>query len=150
MPRVKLHEQKTYEFIYHATVQARDLNSTEHMDHKVLLDLIQDARTTIFHALGMKESCIDGGQTGVILSDLIVNYRAEGFAFDKLTIETHFGEFNEKNFRIFFRICKDEGKCLVALVEAGFVVYDYRNRNVARMPESFQRAIALAGTNHGN
>lgn len=150
MPRVKLHEQKTYEFIYHVTVQARDVNSAGHMDHKVILDLIQDARTTILHALGMKESSIDGGQTGVILADLAVNYRAESFAFDKLTVETHFGEYNENNFRIFFRICKDDGKCLVALVEAGFVVYDYRNRIIARMPESFQRAIALAGANHGN
>ena len=145
MPRVKLHELNKYEFRYHVTVQARDVNATEHLDHKVVLGMIQDARTTIFHTLGMKESSIDGGQTGVILADLVVNYKAEVFAFEKLWVESHFGEFEEKGFRIFFRISKDEGKCLVALIEAGFVVYDYRTRTVARMPASFPRTIALAG-----
>ena len=144
MPRVNLIELKKYEFRYHVTVQARDVNSTEHLDHKVVLGMIQDARTNIFHVLGMKESSIDGGRTGVILADLVVNYKAEVFTFEKLWVESHFGEFDEKSFRIFFRISKDEGKCLVALIEAGFVVYDYLKRSIAQMPESFRRAIALA------
>ncbi len=148
MPRVKLHEQNEYEFIHHVTVQARDVNATDHLDHKVVLSMIQDARTTILHALGMKESSINNGHTGVILADLVVNYKAEVFAFEKLWVESHFGEFEEKSFRIFFRISKDEGKRLVALIEAGFVVYDYLTRSVARMPESFPEAITLAGAQH--
>jgi len=144
MPRVKLHELNKYEFRYHITVQERDVNSTEHLDHKVVLGMIQDARTTILHGLGMKESCIDAGHTGVILGDLVVNYKAEVFAFEKLCVETHFGDFDEKSFRIFFRISKDEGTCTVALIEAGFVIYDYLKRSVAQMPESFRRALVLA------
>lgn len=109
--------------------------------------MIQDARTTIFHTLGMKESSIDGGQIGVIMGDLVINYKAEVFAFEELTVETHFGEFDEKSFRIFFRICKDDGKCLVALIETGFIVYDYLKRSIVRMPEPFARDIAEAGAN---
>lgn len=145
MPRVKLQELNGYEFRYHVTAQVRDVNATEHLDHKVILAMIQDARTSILHDLGMKESSIDGGRTGVILADLVVNYKAEVFAFEKLWVESHFGEFDEKSFRIFFRISKDEGKSLVALIETGFVVYDYHTRSVARMPASFPGAIALAG-----
>lgn len=145
MPRVMMNEQPEYEFTYHVTVQARDVNSTEHLDHKVLMAMIQDARTNILHDLGLKESSIDNGHVGVILADIAINYRAEVFAFEKLTVESHYGEFDEKSFRIHFRIRKDGGRCLVALIEAGFVVYDYLNRSVTRMPESFPAAIAAAG-----
>lgn len=144
MPRVRLNELKKYDFRYHLTVQARDVNSAGHLDHKAVIGIIHDARAQIFHTLGMEESNIDDGHTGIIMADLVVNYKAEVFAFEQLSVESHFGGFDEKSFRMFSCVRKDEGECLVALVEAGFVIYDYLKRSVAPMPESFPGAIAAA------
>ena len=144
MSRVKLSELTKYDFFYYMTVQARDENSAGHLDHAALVGIIHDARATIFHSLGMKESNISDGHIGIIMADLIVNYKAEVFAFEKLTVEMHFGEFDEKSFRIFSRVLKDEGEQLVALVETGFVIYDYLKKSIACMPESFARTIASA------
>jgi acyl-CoA thioesterase FadM len=146
MPRVKLQEQKEYDFVFPVTVQAREMNASGHLDHKAVIGMIQDARTTILHDLGMKEDCIDGGHTGVIMADLVVNYKAEIFAFERLSVETRFGEFEAKSYRMFFRVRGDEGGRLVALIEAGFVVYDYLERTVAPMPKSFRRAVSREAT----
>lgn len=145
MSRVKLSESVEYEFSYHVTVQARDENSAGHLDHNALVGIIHDARANIFHSLGIKESNLGDGRTGIIMADLAVNYKAEVFAFERLSVESSFGQFDQNSFRIFHRVRKDNGKCLVALVETGFVIYDYLKRSIAHMPESFHRAIASAG-----
>jgi acyl-CoA thioester hydrolase len=141
MPRVKLHEQKEYEFHYDVTVQVRQINSTGHLDHKAVIEIIHDARATLFHSLGLSERNIGDGHTGIIMVDLIINFKEEGFAFDQLRVDTHVGEISEKSFRMFHRIMKRGGGTIIALAEMGFIIYDYTKGAITSMPEPFLKSL---------
>ena len=140
MPRIKLSEQDVYEFQSSIQVRPQDINYSGHMGNDNLISLVGAARAGLFHSLGFSELDLGDGQTGIIITDMIVNYRAEAFMFEDLLIGTHFDEIAEKRFRMFHRIRRDTD--LIALVETGFTTYNYATRKTAPVPASFLQRLA--------
>ncbi len=151
MPRIIIKEQPSYEFQYNTTVHARDLNYANHLGNDSLVGIIQDARIGLFKKLGYTELDLvgDDGTIGIILADLVVNFKAEGFMFDELRIDSHIGEISEKSFRIFHRISKVNEDLLLALAETGVIAFNYKTRNVVAIPESFKKAFGRYKQNNG-
>jgi len=116
-------------------VQPRDLNYGGHLANDSLVSLVGTARARMFFDLGLSELDLGDGRTGVLMSDLVVNYRSEAFLFDEILVETHVGEFTRAGFRLFHRMTK--GKILVGLVETGLAAFDYHSRKVAPLPRGF-------------
>ena len=139
MPRIKLEEQGQYEFHYPVTLYPRDINYGGHLGNDSLVSLIGNARAQMFRTAGFDEGDLGDGRTGIIMSDLVVNYKAEGFVFDELEIDTHIGELRSGGFRIFQRIAKKG--TLIALTETGVATFDYVNRKIAHVPEVFKNKI---------
>lgn len=139
MPRTKLIEQGAYEYRYLIGVQPRDINYGGHLANDSLISLVGTARASMFRSLGGSELDLGDGRTGVIMSDLVVNYRAEAFLFDELLVESHVGELTRTGFRLFHRIMR--GKTVVALVETGLTAFDYAEKKVAKIPERFLEAV---------
>jgi acyl-CoA thioester hydrolase len=140
MPRIKLTEQEAYEFGFPIQVRPQDVNFAGHLGNDTLVSLVGTARAHVFHSLELSELDLGDRQTGIIITDLVVNYKAEAFMFDDLLIETHVDEFTEKGFRMFHRIRKD--LTLIALVETGFVTYNYAARKASCIPDSFLKCLA--------
>ena len=140
MPKIKLVEQGVYEFRTSIRVRPQDVNYGGHVGNDNLISLVGTARARLLHGLGLNELDLGDGQTGIIITDLAVNYKAEAFMFDELIIETHLGEFAEKAFRMFHRVRKDSR--LVALAETGFVGYNYEAKKTARIPASFLKRLS--------
>ena len=139
MPRIKLQEQPRYEFQYEVVVQPRDVNTAGHLGYETLIALVHSARANLLRSLGLSELDLGDGRTGVIMFDLAVNYRGEGFLFDVLRIESHVGEITRTSFRLFYRVTK--GEKIVALVETGFLAFNYRDRKVVQVPQTFIKAL---------
>jgi len=139
MPRIKLEEQPTYEFSFPVTLYPRDINYGGHLGNDSLLVIIGSARAEMFHSMGLAEGDLGDGKTGIIMSDLVVNYRSEGFIFDELVIETHIGEIRSGGFRAFHRVTK-KGK-LLALVETGFATYNHSIHRLAHVPQVFVKTL---------
>ncbi|OPY83382.1 MAG: hypothetical protein A4E65_00609 [Syntrophorhabdus sp. PtaU1.Bin153] len=139
MSRIKLSEQSDYEFHFTITLQPRDINYGGHLGNDSLVSLLGAARANALRLLGLSEGDLGDGRTGVIMSDLVVNFRAEGFMFDELLIDTHIGEVNRTGFRIFHRVTKD--KTLIALAETGITTFDYVSRKIAPVPGTFLGAL---------
>lgn len=139
MPRVKLEEQPEYAFSHTVTVRVTDLNYGSHLANSALVELLHEARARLFHQLGCSEVDLGDGHTGIIMADLAINFKAEGFLFETLRIDSHIAELGRKSFRIFQRVRKEEG--LVALAETGIVTFDYRVRSPAVVPETFVLAL---------
>lgn len=139
MPRIKLVEQQEYEFHFTTTLLPRDINVGGHMGNDALISLVGAARADIFHSMGMSELELGDPQTGVIMSDLAVNYLAEAFLFDELIIDTHIGELVRRGFRLFHRITKRE--TVVALVETGLVTFNYVSKKIVSIPETFLKRL---------
>jgi len=138
MPRIKLQEQLTYEFRYEVTLQVRDINYRSHLSNDALVGLIHEARINLLDGLGFSEMSLGDSQTGIILADLAINFKAEGFMLDKLCLESHVGEITHHGFRIFHRITK--GDKILALAETGIVAFNYADRKIAPIPEAFIQA----------
>ena len=138
MSRVKLEEQPTYEFSHTVTVRVTDLNYGNHLANDAVVGLISEARVHLLRTLGLSELNLGDGQTGIILGDLVVNFKAEGFLFDVLHIDCHIGDISRKSFRIFYRLSKDAQ--LVALAETGIITFNYADRQTVSIPDSFLQA----------
>jgi acyl-CoA thioester hydrolase len=135
LPRVKLIEQPTYEFSYHTTLMPRDINYGGHLGNDAIVTLFGNARASMYHAMGFGEGDLGDGENGTIMSDLVVNYKAEGFVFDEIRIDSHIGELAAGNFRIFQRIVRNE--TLIALSETGIIVFNYSQHKIGRLPDVF-------------
>ncbi|HAR96856.1 MAG TPA: hypothetical protein DCR97_12985 [Deltaproteobacteria bacterium] len=145
MPRTKIEEQPTYEFSCTVTLQPRDINYGGHLGNDSVVSLIGTARASMLHALGLSEGNLGDGQTGYIMGDLSVNFKAEGFLFDELRVDTHVGEMSRTGFRIFHRIRKDE--TLIALAETGMVAFNYVTRRIVPVPNELIQALSRHKTN---
>ncbi len=140
MPSVKLSEREDYEFQSSFQVRPQDINYGGHLGNDNLISLVGAARAYLFHSLGFSELDLGDRQTGIIITDLVVNYKAEAFLFDELLIETHVGEVALKGFRMFHRVTRE--RKLIALVETGFVTYNYATKKTAPIPASFLKCLA--------
>lgn len=141
MPRTKLTEQPTYEYCYPITLQPRDINYGGHLGVDSLISIIHAARAYIFKSAGMSETDLGDGRTGIIMTDVEINLKAEGFMFDNLEVFTHIGELTKNSFRFFHKISR--GDSIVALAEMGFLTFDYDARKVISVPDSCRRAFGL-------
>lgn len=141
MPRLKLIEKQRYEFCYPITLQPRDINYGGHLGVDSLISIIHAARAYIFKSAGMSETDLGDGRTGIIMTDVEINLKAEGFMFDNLEVFTHIGELTKNGFRFFHKIAR--GESIVALAEIGFLTFNYEARKVTSVPNSCIRAFGL-------
>ena len=139
MPRIKLIEQESYEFHFTTILQPRDINYGGHLGNDSLVSLLGTARVNMLFSMGVSEAHLGDGQTGVIMSDLAVNFKTETFMLDAVVIDTHIGEFSRTGFRIFHRLKKEE--VLVALAETGMITFNYRERKIAPVPDVFLKTL---------
>jgi acyl-CoA thioester hydrolase len=144
MPRIKLLEQEVYEFQFSLQVRPQDINYSGHLGNDNLISLVGAARAYLFHAMGLSELDLGDRQTGIIITDMIVNYKAEAFLFDELLIDTHIDEVMGRGFRMFHRV--RSGTKLIALVETGFATYNYAAKKTVPIPASFLKCLASRQT----
>jgi 4-hydroxybenzoyl-CoA thioesterase len=141
MPRVILTEQPDYQFEFNIKIQKKDLNYAGHLGNDALVKKIHEARIDLFKKLGYKELDLGDGKTGIIIGDLIVNYKSEGFKDEDLKIESHIGEITEKSMRIFHRIIKLKDNKILALAETGLITFDYQSREITEIPATFKEIL---------
>ena len=140
MARIRLNEQLSYEFHYATRLAPRDINYGGHLGNDAIVTLVGTARTDLLYSLGLREVDLGDGCTGIIMADLVVNFRAEAFLFDEIVIDTHIGEFSPTAFRMFHRVIR--GDIVIAFVETGLRTFNYLAREVAPVPEVFLQALA--------
>jgi acyl-CoA thioester hydrolase len=139
MPRVTLTEQLEYEFSHSLTVRTTDINYAGHLGNEALLGLVHEARAYFLKELNFNTVVGNEQPIGLLIADLVVNFKAEAFAHDQLTVDCKIGELQEKSFRLFHRIrC---GEQLIALVETGVVAFDYQSSHVVPLPVGFQNGL---------
>ena len=141
MPRTKLTELPVYKFRYPITLQPRDINYGGHLGVDSLVSIVGTARAYIFKSVGLSELNLGDNRAGMIMTDLVINLKAEGFMFDNLEVYTHIGELTKNGFRFFHKVTR--GDSVIALAEMGFLTFDYAARKVISVPETLMNALGL-------
>jgi YbgC/YbaW family acyl-CoA thioester hydrolase len=135
MPRVNLTELSSYEFQHFETVRATDINYAGHLGNEALLGLVHEARLQFLKRLGFDTIVGKENQVGLVIADMGVNFKAEAFVGDPLTIDCRIDEQSQKSFRLYYRVRRDDE--VIALVETGLVAFDYRVGRATALPEAF-------------
>lgn len=135
MPRIKLEKRDHYDFQYNTQIKIRDINYGGHLGNDSLVGILHEARASLFHSFGVSELDLGDITTGIIITDLVVNYLGEGHMFDDITVFSHIDEIKKTGFRIFNYA--SSGEKAIALAETGIRAFDYNERKVGKIPKIF-------------
>ena len=115
------------------------VNQGGHLDNAQLLSLVSEARVRFFQALGYREGHIEG--TAVVVSDLVAQYKSEGYHGETLRIEMAATDFNRYGFDLQFRMRELLTGREVALGKTGIVFIDRQSRRVTPIPASMRERL---------
>lgn len=137
MARVKLEIPTNKIFSVNIPVRITDINYGNHLGNDALVSIIQEARVQWLAASNYSE--LDVAGASLIMADLAVEYKGEGFYGDVLQIDISIGEITRVSFEIFYEIAttRSEENILIAKAKTGMVCFDYNNRKVVAIPENF-------------
>ena len=142
----RYHEQSIVEItgklLFTTTLEVRitDINYGNHTGNDRIAAFLHEARVQWLQSLGYTELDIDG--TGVIMSDLSIQYLRESFYGDRLQISVHAGEVGRSSFELYYNICI-EGKpeSIIAKAKTGMVCYDYGKKKIAAVPDVLSQIL---------
>lgn len=129
-------------FCFETRMQVRttDINGANHLGNDALVSMLSEARAQLLISYDISEG--NSGGEGIIVTDLATMYQSESFFPEMLRFEVGVMDFNKYGGDFVFRVTKAESGQLVALAKYGFVFFDYRQKKVVPMPESFRSRFA--------
>jgi acyl-CoA thioesterase FadM len=115
-------------------VRISDINYGNHTGNDRIAAFLHEARVQWLKSLGFTELNIEG--TGVIMSDLSIQYLRESFYGDRLSISIHSGETGRSSFELFYNISIDQKpEAIIARAKTGMLCYNYERKKVAAIPD---------------
>ena len=135
MARVKLTIPENTIAVITIPVRITDINYGNHLGNDAFVSIIHEARMQWLQQHDYTELNIEG--TGLILADLIVEFKSEAFYGDIIEIIISVGEISKVSFELFYQLSatRNEKNILLALAKTGMVCYDYGIKKVIRIPE---------------
>ena len=138
MPRLKIELQQKILTSVFIPVRITDINYGNHVGNNSIVEIIHEARVQFFNQHGFTELNIAG--TGLIMSELSVEFKNESFYNDVLEIKIFSGEITHVSFELFYEISVNRGgqKIIIALSKTGMVCYNYEIKKVKPVPEELK------------
>jgi len=134
MARVKLQLPPTPVFSTMIPVRITDVNYGNHVGNDSLVAILHEARMQWLKSLGYTELDIEG--IGVIMSDLVVEYKNESFYGDELRIQLFVGDISSVSFELYYHVHNSAGD-EIAKAKTGMVCFNYDLKKVAPVPAAF-------------
>jgi acyl-CoA thioester hydrolase len=141
MARVKLIMPKNSIAVITVPVRISDINYGNHLGNDALVSILQEARMQWLASHNFTELNIAGA--ALIMADLAVEYKAESFYGDVLSVAISIGEITKISFEFFYEITttRNDKKILIAKAKTGMVCFDYEARKVTNIPQIFGQMI---------
>jgi len=139
MTRVKITLPEKFIFNTELPVRITDINYGGHLGNDSVLSIAHEARIRFFSKHGFTEK--DVGGAGIIMVDAEVQYKAEGFYGDVLTIEVGIKDITKTSCDIVYQLTNKETEKVIATVKTGIVFWDYKERKVMPVPQKFLHLI---------
>jgi acyl-CoA thioesterase FadM len=135
MARIKIDSPGTFPFTTLIPVRITDINYGGHVGNDAFLSIIHEARMQFLKTYNYAE--LDFGGTGLIMSDLGIEFKGELFYGDMVIASVTTGAFTKVGFDIYYKLEKetDGNRKLIALAKTGMAGYDYKKKKIAALPE---------------
>jgi acyl-CoA thioester hydrolase len=144
MARIKLAMPDVYSFSTRIPIRITDLNYGGHVGNDIILSIIHESRVQFLQHYGYKEFDLQGA--GLIMSDVVIEFKNEIFYGDTIKASIVTGEFSQVRFEVFYKLEKESGEknILVANAKTGMVCYDYALKKVVSIPVRATELLNLA------
>ena len=140
MARVKVAIPAHAHFEAHLPIRITDLNYGGHLGNDALLSMLHEARLQLLKHFGYDELHIGGAS--LIMADVAISYKGEGFYGDTLAIRMAFDELNKYGFDITYHVLNQHGK-EVARAKTGMLCFDYKERKLVPLPQEVKASIEM-------
>ena len=141
MSRIKLKELQSYEYTFRLQVRITDINIANHLGHVELIGMIHEARHQFFTMLGFSELRLGADNVGIVILDLVTNYKLEVFAGDIIDIDLQLDDIEERSFRIYYRLRR--GNEIIAIAETGIAPFVYGEKKAVPVPDAFLESLKV-------
>ena len=128
-------------FTYHMTVSKQHENSGGHLAHDKVVTIIGDCRDAWFSSMGFPGCRV--GEIGIVNTDLMLMYIAEGFHNDELEVTLALADMNKYGGDMLMRAVRRQDGVELFRAKSGFVFYDYRIRKVVARPDEFDQKVGI-------
>ena len=139
MGRIKL--EINGHLIYKTSLKVRisDINYGNHVGNDSFISMIHEARIQWLKTKGYDELDIEGA--GLIMSDLVIEFKQECFYGEQIDISLFAGEVSKVSFDLYYAVqtIRSGSEILLVKAKTGMVCYNYQQKKVTRVPQ-----IALA------
>jgi acyl-CoA thioester hydrolase len=133
MARIKLDFPNKSCFSTTIKIRISDINYGGHMGNDALLSMLHEARLQFFNSFDASEINFLG--TSVIMSDVAIQYKGEGFYGNQLLFEIAVDDIANKSFDLWYKITCDTKE--IAIAKTGMVCFNYKERKTEPVPEKF-------------
>lgn len=142
MPRIKLQLPEKFTFTTTLPVRITDVNYGGHLGNDALLSLIHEARMQFLNHHGYTEMQV--GTASLIMGDVAIEFKAEAFYGDVLTVAVTAGDFTRVGFDLYYRFTKEaaDKTIIVANAKTGMVCYNYEIKKVVAVPDDVKTKLS--------
>lgn len=141
MARIKVDIPDNILLVVKLPVRISDINYGNHLGNDALISIIHEARVVWLKSGNYMETKIE--QAALIMSDLAVEYKAEAFYGDELSVAISVGDIGRVNFDIYFSVT-NQHNMLIAKAKTGMVCFDYTTKKVVQLPEKFREFLQVS------
>ncbi|MDO6390516.1 thioesterase family protein [Pontibacter sp. BT731] len=138
MPRIKVAIPAHVSFEAAIPVRITDLNYGAHLGNDALLSILHEARLQLLKHFGYTE--LDLGGASLIMADVAIEYKGEGFYGDVLTLRLAFDDVHKYGFDITYHVLNQNGK-EVARAKTGMLCFNYQERKLMALPDEVKARI---------
>lgn len=137
MARIKIDLPATYSFQTSIPIRVSDINYGGHLGNDALLSILHEARLQYLQYLGYSE--LRFGDNSLIMADVGIEYKGEGFMGDILTIQIAPADLSRYGFDLLYKVTNQQQKA-VAYAKTGMLCFNYETRKLMSLPaEAWQR-----------
>ena len=130
-------------YIYNTkiTIQIGDINYGGHVGNERYLLFAQETRMRFLKTLNYSE--MHFGPYGLILAEAGLEYLAELFQGDEITISIAIDNITRASFDCYYSIEKNQGEktIVAAYIKTNMICYDYAERKVKSIPEDIRQKL---------
>lgn len=137
MARIRIEHPKAFKFSATIPIRITDLNYGGHVGNDTILSIIHEARAQFLKSLGYSEK--DFGGTGLIMGDVVINFKSELFYGDVVDAAVAAINISRASFDIVYLLKK--GEIVAAEAKTGMVCFDYEKKKVTSLPDSVKQRL---------
>jgi YbgC/YbaW family acyl-CoA thioester hydrolase len=139
MSRTKVDLPKDFSFQTTIPIRITDVNYGGHVGNDTVLTLLHEARMQFLKHHGFSE--MDFGGVGLIMSDVIIEFKKEMFYGEEIKMFVSASNFSKIGFDVLYLVVKSQQEIVVAKAKTGMVCYDYKLRKIVSIPETALRSF---------